>query len=258
MVLRKKLLMEAPNLRVAVCHYAPGECHKVHTDRHSRVSFLLRGGYREEGSSGTIRMRPGDILLKSKRAEHEDRFGDEGAYVAAIEFLDNDPFAAGPAAAFWRQRTDVFALRHVTALLEAVRAGDLRGASVAGVDLVTASVHADEQKRRAPSWLEQLKLELEEYSFATVDVAVRAQAAGVHPAHASRLFRQCYGASMTEHAHVHAIRRAIGALAQPNLSLSDAAFTAGFYDQSHMNRAFVRMFGRTPGMQRSLLTATIG
>ena len=258
MMLRKKLLMEAPSLRVAVCHYAPGERHKVHTDRHSRVSFLLRGGYREEGRSGAIRMRPGDILLKSKRAEHEDRFGDEGAYVAAIEFLDNDPFAAGPAAAFWRQRTDVFALRHVTALLEAVRAGDLRGASVAGVDLVTASVHADEQKRRAPSWLEQLKLELEEYSFATVDVAVRAQAAGVHPAHASRLFRQCYGASMTEHAHVHAIRRAIGALAQPNLSLSDAAFTAGFYDQSHMNRAFVRMFGRTPGMQRSLLTATIG
>jgi AraC family transcriptional regulator len=258
MVLRKKLLMEAPNLRVAVCHYAPGERHKAHTDPHSRVSFLLRGGYHEESSSGAIRMRPGDILLKSERAEHEDRFGDEGAYVAAIEFLDNDPFAAGPAAACWRQRTDVFALRHVTAVLEAVRAGDLRGASVAGVDLVTASVYADEQKRRAPPWLEQLKLELEEYSFATIDVAARAQAAGAHPAHASRLFRQCYGSSITEHAHAHGIRRAIGALAQPNLSLSDAAFTAGFYDQSHMNRAFLRMFGRTPGMQRTLLTATIG
>ena len=86
--MRKKLLMEAPDLRVAVCHYAPGESHKVHTDRHSRVSFLLRGGYREEGSSGAIRTRPADILLKSKRAEHEDRFGDEGAYVAAIEFLE--------------------------------------------------------------------------------------------------------------------------------------------------------------------------
>jgi AraC family transcriptional regulator len=203
-------------------------------------------------------MRPGDILLKSKRAEHEDRFGDEGAYVAAIEFLDNDPFAAGPTAAYWSKRTDAFALRHMTAVLEAVHTGDLRGASVAGVDLVTASVYADEQKRRGPPWLKQLKLELEECGFDTVNVAARAKAAGAHPVHASRLFRQCYGASMTEHAHAHGIRRAIGALAQPNVSLSDAAFAAGFYDQSHMNRAFLRMFGRTPGMQRTLLTATIG
>ena len=66
----------------------------------------------------------------------------------------------------------------MTALLEAVRAGDTRGASAAGVDLVTASVCADEPKRRAPTWLEQLKLELEEHSFATVDVTARAQAAG--------------------------------------------------------------------------------
>lgn len=203
-------------------------------------------------------MRPGDILLKSERAKHEDRFSDEGAYVVAIEFLENDPFAAGPATPYWRQRTDAFAFRHVTAVLEAVHAGDSRGASVAGVDLVTASVYADEHKRRAPPWLERLKLELEEHSFATVDVAARARSAGAHPAHASRLFRQCYGASLTEHSHAHGIRRAIGALAQPHLSLSDAAFIAGFYDQSHMNRAFYRMFGRTPGMQRTLLTATIG
>ena len=258
MASRKKLLIEAPNLRVAVCKYAPGERHKAHTDPHSRVSFLLRGSYHEESRSGAIRMRPGDILLKSERAEHEDRFGDGGAYVAAIEFLDNDPFAAGPAAPYWRQRTDVFALRHMIAVLEAVRAGDSHGASVAGGDLVTGSVYADDQKRGAPPWLKQLKAELEEHSFATVDVAARAQAAGAHPAHASRLFRQCYGASMTEHSHAHGIRRAIGALAQPNVSLSDAAFIAGFYDQSHMNRAFLRMFGRTPGMQRTLLTATIG
>ena len=254
----KHALMVTPGLTVAVCRYAPGEQHKLHTDRHPRVSFLLRGGYREEGRSGSIRMRPGDVLLKSHRAKHEDRFSDDGAWVAAIEFLDNDPFCGVPESRLWCRRADAFALRHANAFLEAARAGDANGAGAAGVDLVTASVHEDEHIRRPPTWLHHLKLELEECSLASIDVAARARAAGVHPTHASRLFRQCYGTSITEHAHAHSIRRAVAPLAQTDLSLSDVALVAGFYDQSHMSRVFRRMLGRTPGAQRTLLVAAIG
>lgn len=257
-MLRKKVFMSAPDLRVAVCQYAPGELQRPHTDRYSRVSFLLRGSCREDGYAGSIRLRPGDILLKSNRAKHEDRFGDNGAHVAAIEFLDNDPFIGAPDSALWRRRADAFALRHATAFLEAAQAGDRHGASVAGVDLVTASIHDEPRMRRPPAWLEQLKLELEECGLASVDVAACARRAGVHPAHASRLFRRCYGTSITEHAQAHGIRRAMGALAQPDLSLSDVALAAGFYDQSHMSRAFRHMLGRTPAMQRALLAAAIG
>jgi AraC family transcriptional regulator len=77
----------------------------------------------------------------------------------------------------------------------------------------------------------------------------------VHVSHLSRLFRRCYGASVTEYAQAHSVRRALASLAQPQLALSDVALAAGFYDQSHLNRVFRRITGRTPGACRAMLAA---
>jgi AraC family transcriptional regulator len=257
-MLRRKVLLNAPGLTVSLCVYGPGERHAPHTDRHSRVSFLLAGAYREEAQRGSLRMRPGEVLLKSRRTKHEDRFGDEGASLAAIEFLDADPFEVAPESRHWNKRTDAFALRHATAFLEAARAGDANGAAAAGIDLVTASFHDGDGAAEPPAWLDRLRAELEDHGFARIDVTARARAAGVHPAHVSRLFRRCYRTSITEHANAHGVRRAMSALAEPGMSLGEAALAAGFYDQSHMTRVFRRVLGRTPGAQRALLTGALG
>jgi AraC-like DNA-binding protein len=257
-MLRKKVLLDAPHLAVSLYEYCPGERHAPHTDRHPRVSFLLRGRYREDADRGSVCMRPGDVLLKSSHAKHEDQFGAKGASLAAIEFLGGNPFDGASFTRHWRQRSDAFALRHATVFLEAARAGDASAAYAAGMDLVTASIHDDADGAHPPAWLDHLKQELEDRSFAGVDVTARARAAGVHPAHASRLFRRYFRSSMTEHAGAHSVRRAIGALAEPALSLGEVALTAGFYDQSHMTRVFRRVLGRTPGAQRALLAAVLG
>jgi AraC family transcriptional regulator len=91
--------------------------------------------------------------------------------------------------------------------------------------------------------------------LANVNVAARARAAGAHPAHASRLFRQCYGQSISEYAQGQSVRRALGRLAGAETTLSEVALSAGFYDQSHMSRVFRRVLGRTPGVQRALIAA---
>lgn len=248
----KKQLFSARGLAVAVCRYAPGERHAPHTDQHSRISFLLRGAYREESLAGAIRMGPGDVLLKAQTAEHEDVFGDDGALLVALEFIDDDPFNAQPR--FWRRRADVFSLRHATAFLEAALAGDGDGVSAAGADLVSAQPD-DGRRAAAPPWLDRLKEHLEQAGVAAVDVAAHARAAGAHVAHVSRLFRRCYGVSITEYAQAHSVRRAIAGLAASDTPLSQVALDAGFYDQSHMGRVFRRVTGRTPGAHRALFTA---
>jgi AraC family transcriptional regulator len=249
----KKLLISAPAFAVVACRYAPGERHPPHTDGHSRISFLLRGGYREEGRSGAIRMRPGDLLLKSHRALHEDVFAAEGAVLLAVEFFDDDPFAAAGDPDCWRWRSDAFALRHAVAIVHAARTGDGRCVYAAAYDIIACTPEAPTDGRAPPRWLRDLHDELEQTGLAEVDVAARARAAGVHPAHASRLFRRCYGSSITEHAQTHCVRRAIGPLAENMAPLSEVAVAAGFYDQSHMNRVFRRMVGRTPGEYRGVL-----
>ncbi|MEZ6023223.1 MAG: helix-turn-helix domain-containing protein [Hyphomonadaceae bacterium] len=145
--------------------------------------------------------------------------------------------------------------RHAAAILEAAGAGEARAVEAAANDLVAGSTTAELPTRDAPSWLGQLRDELEETSLADIDVGARARAAGAHPAHASRLFRRCFGASITEHAQAHSVRRAIGPLFDRSLPLSQVALSAGFCDQSHMNRVFRRVLGRTPGAQRALMAA---
>lgn len=255
-MLRKKVLMTGDGLVVAVSRYAPGERHGVHTDTNSRISFVIGGGYREEGQPGAIHMLPGHVLLKSRRAKHEDEFGPDGAAIAAIEFTDDDPFDQSPSPDLWRQRADSFALRHATAFLESGLAGDRRAARTAGLDLVAASGEASSRRSKAPTWLSRLREELEEHSLASVDVAACARNAGAHPAHASRLFRNCYGMSITQHAQAQSVRRAMAPLAS-GASLGQVALAAGFYDQSHMTRVFRRVTGHTPGACRAMFAAAM-
>lgn len=251
----RKVLLSTPRLAAVVCTYGPGERHARHVDARSRISLLVRGSYREEADPGSITMRPGDVLLKSRRALHEDAFGDDGATLVALEFLGDDPFETPETQHLWRRRADGFALRHATTFLEAALAGDEAGANAAGEDLLADCGREAPRRSTAPAWLERLKDALDACGLAEIDVAAQARDAGVHPAHASRLFRRCYGCSITEYAQAQGVRRALALLSGRRASLSDAALAAGFYDQSHMNRVFRRVTGRSPGAQRALLAA---
>lgn len=251
----RKVLLSTPGLAAVVCTYAAGERHDRHTDALSRISLLVRGGYREEAKSGAITMRPGDVLLKSRRAAHEDAFGEHGATLVALEFLQDDPFDAPEAYVLWRRRSDAYAMRHAVAFLEAALAGDRDGAGVAGEDLVADCGRTPSRRSAPPVWLQRIKDALDEGGLAEIDVASRARAAGAHPAHASRLFRQCYGCSITEYAQAQSVRRALAMLSERDARLSDTAAAAGFYDQSHMNRVFRRVLGRSPGAHRALFAA---
>jgi AraC family transcriptional regulator len=74
-----------------------------------------------------------------------------------------------------------------------------------------------------------------------------AEAAGVHPVHAARIFRRYSGRTPGEYLQHLRVQAACRMIAENNDSLSAVAAQAGFADQSHMNRTFKRIFGSTPG-----------
>ncbi len=254
--MRKELLRTA-DLAVAVCRYAPGERHALHTDRHSRISFLVRGGYCEEASRGALRLVPGDILLKASDAKHEDVFGETGATVVALEFLTEDDLTRKLWGGVWKKRDDRATLQCALAYFDSALAGDCSGVATAGFDILNGADESSSHKK-APRWLRRLEADLREANLANVDLNERAREAGVHPAHLSRLFRQCFGMSVTEHAQTQGVRRAFRWLADGESSLAEIASAAGFYDQSHMNRTFRRITGRTPGAHRAAFATALG
>lgn len=254
-VLRHRILFDDGVLRVISRRYAPAALFERHRDDLSRITLTLGGGVAEDTRQGSVAIGPGDVLLKSRTAVHENRYAPAGgALQVSFEFLAEDADSGALRRVLddvWSLRRGGDALRLATAALEAAIARDACTVTAAANDMASAAVESPSRRSAAPRWLASLKDELQQDGFAHVDVAHRARSAGVHPVHASRLFRACYGATITSHAQEHAVRRAIGELAAGE-SLSHAAASAGFYDQSHMSRVFRRITGRTPGMHRRI------
>lgn len=82
------------------------------------------------------------------------------------------------------------------------------------------------------------------------DVEAIARACAVSAGHLARAFRRATGSSVHNFHVLLALHRA-KALLRNRASIVEAALDAGFYDQAHLNREFVKTFGLTPAAFRA-------
>lgn len=77
-----------------------------------------------------------------------------------------------------------------------------------------------------------------------------AEAAGLSPAHFSRLFRRHYGRSFSDALQQMRVDRAADMLVRGSKPLKLIALECGFADQSHLTKAFGRLYRVTPARYR--------
>ncbi|KRE86789.1 AraC family transcriptional regulator [Rhodanobacter sp. Soil772] len=82
------------------------------------------------------------------------------------------------------------------------------------------------------------------------DVEAIAQACAVSAGHLARAFRRETGTSLHNFHVLLALHKA-KALLRDHTPVIEAALDAGFYDQAHLNREFVKTFGMTPAVFRA-------
>lgn len=82
------------------------------------------------------------------------------------------------------------------------------------------------------------------------DVEAIAQACAVSAGHLARAFRRETGTSLHNFHVLLALHKA-KALLRDHAPVIEAALDAGFYDQAHLNREFVKTFGMTPAVFRA-------
>jgi AraC family transcriptional regulator len=105
----------------------------------------------------------------------------------------------------------------------------------------------------APQWLSRARQLLQEQFFERLTLAEIAQTVGVHPVHLAREFRKSYRCTIGEYIRRLRIEFACQKIRCSNLSLSDIALAAGFFDQSHFNRTFKLYTGITPKAYKEML-----
>lgn len=75
---------------------------------------------------------------------------------------------------------------------------------------------------------------------------------GIHPVHITRVFRKHYGSPLSQYILASKVEQEAAALRAGSLSVAAIAAEAGFWDQSHLCRAFRSVIGITPREYKAL------
>ena len=108
---------------------------------------------------------------------------------------------------------------------------------------------AGRQPEREPaSWIGTLTRRLREDT--TLRISHLAREAGRHPSWVGSAYKHATGEGLQQTAARFRVERATRLLRETGLPYASIALEAGFCDQSHMNRTFRRMLGRSPAAIR--------
>lgn len=107
-------------------------------------------------------------------------------------------------------------------------------------------------ERAPPPWLSLAREVLHDCAQHDLALSDVARAAGVHPIHFTRAFRQHFSCTPGDYLRLCRLERATDLLRGSRLALCDVALACGFSDQSHFTRTFTKAFGVAPAEYRRL------
>ena len=209
-----------------------GERHIAGLDRTGRQMLFSRGGTFNIGAGLWTLFEPNEALIRHRGQEDlwtEVRLLGGGAPWPAIVTPPAHP------ARWQRSDGEDLSLRPRFDMLRAGRSAQVSSKARGGLPPVIL--------RRVRDYVDA---HLDRY----IDLESLAATAGLSVYHFARAFKQSEGTTP----HVFVLQRRLAKaqelLTQPNLSLSEIAFSVGFADQSHFARRFREMVGMSPGQFR--------
>ncbi|MEZ5921871.1 MAG: helix-turn-helix transcriptional regulator [Parvularculaceae bacterium] len=216
--------------------YRAFERQQFHAHAETRIVLLLSGGFREEGYGASGVFSRGDIIIRPAFAGHGDWAAQSGASYLQIK---------APAAfvakrrgeEFWKARRGAIELddRNVSRALAAPTAAEF---------LLESAAEDAYGHFNAPNRIERAAMLLS--GDGHQDIEKIAQDAAMRPDSFSRSFKTRFGVSPRDYAKAARLERAMAKVAAGAGSLAEIAHACGFYDQSHLCRAFREKLAMTP------------
>ncbi|HEX5380120.1 MAG TPA: AraC family transcriptional regulator [Phenylobacterium sp.] len=216
--------------------YPPGLQQPRHGHDEPHVSVLVAGSFREDGRVGPQTPAPAAVSYRPAGFAHELSFGPSGAVVLTLPGRNLDP--AGRRSGWLETGAGAQVARLVRT---AVRQLDAALGEELLWDVLAAGVAPP--AAQPPTWLREARDRLLEEPLTSVQAL--AASVGRHRVHVSRMFRAAFGVSPSELKQRAMASRALQAVANGRPPVQ-AAWDAGYSDQSHMTRALVRFVGLPP------------
>lgn len=234
----------------AVCRimHPPNQTIAAHEHDWPVLAIYRTGNYVERARDDEEVVFDGpSFVFQPAGAVHEDVIGSAGLETLTMMF---DPDWLTPAARAVLPRVthwqpggrDVMAARALLADWQDVALSEAEIGARTSRFLVDAFA-VERREFVAPSWGARVAAELSDAEAPTNELAERL---ALHPAWLARAYRAWRGEGMAETVRRKRVERAAIALRAGGDALAEIAIACGFCDQSHMNRAFRAVLGRTP------------
>jgi AraC family transcriptional regulator len=228
-----------------------------HSHELAGLAVVMDGGYVKRIQQADHDCRPGTLTLEPAGVSHAESYGRADVRALLIEILpwrlpaiaDHE---SGLAVPLCTTHSAVRALgrRACRELWAPDLASPLVLESIA-LELIAVASRSVWRHRVPPSWLRQVTERLRDDFRSDIGLRALAAGAGVHPAHLARAFREYEGCTVGEYVRRRRIEWAAEQLERTTEPLVSIAHAAGFYDQSHFSRVFVREIGDTPARYRA-------
>lgn len=209
------------------------------------LSIYRTGEYVEEAEAGAVHLDGPSVILHPAGGGHADQITDRGLETVVIGF---DLAWLGPVPGldigrsyYWTGGAAAVAAEQ---LLACWRSGGSDEALLREATRRLIALGLATSPPPSPAWLPQAQSALAE---GLQDTRALARRLDLHPAWLARAYRAARGEGLQQAARRLRVERAAAMLRRGADSLAMVAAEAGFSDQSHMNRAFLAVLGRTPG-----------
>jgi len=221
---------------------------QIEEHQHDRayIGIYTTGRYLERFDGGELEMAGPCAVLHPPGRPHADQVADCGLETLTIEFDPAwlKPFGFGKkldCSVAWSGGGAALAAVSLAAVLKDRRASEKELGSATAAFLHRAFAA---QVLAPPAWLDKARAAVSgERPISTRQLARHLD---LNAAWLARAYRHYNGEGLAQTARRHRVEAASLLLRRTDLELADVALLAGFCDQSHMNRCFSAVLGRTP------------
>lgn len=234
----------------------PGLRVPEHGHEGAQIYFLLEGCYAETVRGRRHELRPGAAWFRPPREPHcNEVLGPEPALTLIVTIEEDRFHGAARRAAAPRPLHSILLDEARGELLREMRSCDAAAAHalegwalllLSRTERALADVAID-----APEWLADATQYARRCYCQPLSLADVAAHVGVHPATLAAAFRRHYRTSVGDYIRELRLRHARAALVASKQPLKQIAVEAGFFDQAHFGRCFLRRFGVSPGAFRA-------
>ena len=236
---------DAGRFTISDVAFAPDVRLPRHEHPRGCLAIVVDGSVQKAYDHATHDAARGTVIAMPAAEPHADAFGRRGASIVVVECDDR----RGATAVFRSWEAVLLAHRARRELSEPDQFTSL---ALEGLALELTALAGRSPARDARASLVEGAAEILRSRFRPPPNATSLAAElGVHPAHLSRCFSARYGESLGAYARNARLDWAAERLLRTDAPLARVACDAGFADQSHFTRSFVRRFGVPPGRYRA-------